>query len=226
MPPDAVIFDLYGTLVDEFPKSSFHETLVAMADILGAERGAFLDEWSATAIERQTGRLGDIDENVRVICSRLGLRPGPQVSSEALEVRAKMYRDHFRPKAEAEAALAALKDRGLPIGLISMCAPDTPALWRESVLAPYVDVEVFSCETGLRKPDAEIYRYATERLGVEAEATVYVGDGAYAELSGATALGMTAVLIRDPNDHDALRPEAEEWSGASIDSLTEVLSLL
>ncbi|MEX0992227.1 MAG: HAD family hydrolase [Actinomycetota bacterium] len=226
MPIDAVIFDLYGTVVDEFPKSAFHEALTAMADILGAEREAFLDEWSATAIERQTGRMGDIDENLRVICSRLGLRPGPKASSDALEVRAEMYRQHFRPKDQAEASLAALKVRGLPMGLISMCAPDTPALWRASVLAPYIDVEVFSCETGLRKPDAEIYRYATERLGVSSDGTLYVGDGAYSELTGATAFGMTAVLIRDPNDHDALRPEAEDWSGASIVSLTEVLSLV
>ncbi len=226
MPTDAVIFDLYGTLVDEFPKSTFSETLVAMADILGADREAFLGKWGATTLERQTGQLGDIDENLRVICSRLELQPGSEVLAEALGVRATMYRNHFRPKDDAESVLAALKGRGLPIGLISMCAPDTPALWRACSLATFVDVEVFSSETGLRKPDAQIYRYATERLGVEPKRTVYVGDGAYSELTGAAAVGMTAVLIRDPNDHDALRPEAEDWSGASITSLSEVLALL
>jgi hypothetical protein len=39
---------------------------------------------------------------------------------------------------------------------------------------------------------------------------------------------MHAVLIRDPAeaDMDALRPEAEEWAGATIAHLSEISSLL
>jgi putative hydrolase of the HAD superfamily len=91
-----------------------------------------------------------------------------------------------------------------------------------------VDVEVFSCEVGLRKPDPRIYRLAAERLGVDPERCLYVGDGAYGELSGAAAVGMHAVLIRDPADAEieALRPEAEEWDGPSIEDLREVTELV
>jgi putative hydrolase of the HAD superfamily len=108
-----------------------------------------------------------------------------------------------------------------------MCAPDTPPLWRSSAFAGLIDVEVFSAEVGLRKPEPEIYLKACELLGVDATRCFYVGDGAYGELSGATAVGMTAVLIRDPADADveALRPEAEDWD-VVIPDLREIAGLV
>ena len=108
-------------------------------------------------------------------------------------------------------------------------APDTPDLWRASPMAAFVDVEVFSCETGLRKPDPAIYRAACDRLGVAPERCLYVGDGAYGELTGARAVGMTAYLVRDPGLHpdDALRPEPElAWDGPAVDDLRELLHVL
>jgi putative hydrolase of the HAD superfamily len=109
-----------------------------------------------------------------------------------------------------------------------MCAPDTPALWRELPLAPYVDEALFSCQVGLRKPEAEIYRLACRRLGVAPSESLFVGDGSYGELSGAAAVGMRAVLIRDPAEveGDIHRPEVEVWPGPSIGALPEVRALL
>ena len=116
----------------------------------------------------------------------------------------------------------------MPTALVSMCASDTPPLWRASPLGGMVDVEVFSCEVGLRKPEPEIYLAACERLGVEPTRCFYIGDGAYAELTGASAVGMHAVLIRDPEEvyGEALRPEAEPWTGPRIDDLREISALV
>ena len=139
-----------------------------------------------------------------------------------------MYARHFRERPAALETLSELKARGYPLALISMCAPDTPALWRARPLSAFVDVEVFSSEVGLRKPDPEIYLLASEELGVEPSACLYVGDGAYGELTGAANVGMHPVLIRDPSeppDH-ALRPESEDWDGDRIGSLGDVLAFL
>jgi putative hydrolase of the HAD superfamily len=121
-----------------------------------------------------------------------------------------------------------LRAEGYRTALISMCAPDTPALWRASPFAGLVDVEVFSSEVGLRKPEPEIYLHACELLGVEPRACVYVGDGSFGELSGAAALGMHAVLVLDPavDVRTIHRPEAERWSGPRIGSLEEIRALL
>ena len=82
---------------------------------------------------------------------------------------------------------------------------------------------------GIRKPDPAIYRLAATRLGVPSEGCVYIGDGAYGELTGAAAVGMVAYLLRDPQvDHEAkaATPERDAWTGATIADLREVLDLV
>jgi putative hydrolase of the HAD superfamily len=210
----AVIFDLYGTLVPEFPAAEFYETVAKMAASVGADPDAFRIEWDRTAVARQTGRVGSIGENVRTICQSLEVpEPSAGQVAEALQPRAEMYRRWFRPR---------------PGGLISMCAPDTPAMWRASPFAGTVDVEVFSSEVGLRKPEPAIYLFACERLEVEPASCLYCGDGSYRELTGANAIGMTAVEIRDPEVDIAttLHLEGDDWHGPRIADLRELLAMV
>jgi len=224
----AVVFDLFGTLLHEFPRSEWDAWLDVSAAAMEADPERFRAAWEATAIERQTGRLGDIEENLRTVAARSGAWPTTSQLAEALEARAALYRKWFVPRPGAEEVLAELRRRSVPTALVSMCAPDTPPLWRASSLAPMIEVEVFSSEVGLRKPDAAIYLLACERLGVEPRACLYVGDGSYRELTGAAGVGMRAVLIRDPAEADmpALRPHAEDWSGERMEHLSEVLHAL
>ena len=57
---------------------------------------------------------------------------------------------------------------------------------------------------------------------------MYCGDGAYGELAGAQAVGMTSYLIADPavDAEESLTPEREEWDGASVADLRELLAFL
>jgi putative hydrolase of the HAD superfamily len=225
---EAVVFDLFGTLVYEFPRSDWDEWLETSAAVLEADPEAFRLAWAATSIDRQTGRAGGVEENLRTVAARAGAWPTDAQIAEALEVRSALYRKWFVPRPGAEEILRELRERAMPTALISMCAPDTPALWRASPLGGLIDVEVFSCEVGLRKPEPEIYLAAAERLEVEPASCLYVGDGAYAELSGASSVGMHAVMIRDPAEAEveAMRPEAEDWSGPAIADLREIIALL
>jgi epoxide hydrolase-like predicted phosphatase len=59
------------------------------------------------------------------------------------------------------------------------------------------DVTVISGEVGLHKPQPEIYLLACERLEVEPAAAVFVDD-LRENCAGAEAVGMTALLHRDP----------------------------
>jgi putative hydrolase of the HAD superfamily len=223
----AVVFDLYGTLVPEFPLSRWDAMFEGMAAALGADVGAFRAAWEGTIVERQTGVLGDVAENVRVICERIGVSTSTDAIERALEVRAAMYREWFRPQPGAVETLGWLREQGYRTALVSMCAPDTPALWAASPLGGLVDVLVFSSEVGLRKPDPAIYLAATEGLRVAPAECLYVGDGSYRELTGAAAVGMTPVRIVDPAEEGAvLRPDRDDWEGPAIRSLAEVRSLL
>jgi putative hydrolase of the HAD superfamily len=225
----AVIFDLYGTLVPEFPHDDFYASIDHMATVLGADRTAFRDGWNATVELRQTGGFATLGENVLAICAKLGVaEPSGADVTAALFRRAEMYDRWFHPREGAIETLTELRARGFPLALISMCAPDTPPMWHASPFAGLVDVEVFSSEVGLRKPDPAIYRYAYERLGVEPEDCLYCGDGAYRELTGAKEIGMTAVEIRDPavDITTLLHLEGEDWTGARIGDLRELLEMV
>jgi epoxide hydrolase-like predicted phosphatase len=59
------------------------------------------------------------------------------------------------------------------------------------------DVTVISGEVALHKPQPEIYRLACERLEVEPAEAVFVDD-LRENCDGAEAVGMTALLHRDP----------------------------
>jgi putative hydrolase of the HAD superfamily len=223
-----VIFDLFGTLVHELPRADFYASVDAIADAVNADRVAFRARWDASARGRQTGLFEDMTANVRAICEELGVSATEETVAVGLEARSAMYERWFRPRDGAIETLATLRGRGYPLGLVSMCAPDTPALWRASPLSGSVDAEVFSSDVGLRKPDPAIYRLAAARLGVSSQGCVYVGDGAYGELTGAAAVGMVPYLLRDPLvDHEAmLTPERDAWAGATIADLREVLELV
>lgn len=225
---EAIVFDLFGTLVPEYTKVDFYGAISAAARELGADGEAFRAEWDRTAVGRQTGGFPDMAANVRAICDVLGIVADDAAIDRALTAREAMYRAGFYPREGALETLSELRARGYPIALVSMCAPDIPARWRASVMAPFVEVTVFSSETGLRKPDPAIYLAATQALGVAPEACVYCGDGAYGELTGAAAVGMTPFLIRDPSlDHEGLvTPQRDAWEGAVIGDLRELLDML
>ncbi len=221
---DAVVFDLFGTLVSEFPVADWNANLERLASIFGIEPDAFRRAWERTAIERQTGRLGDIRRNLMQNAILAGGRPAAEQLDAAVEVRNELYAKHFHPLAGALETVEWAREQAYRTALISMCAPDTPALWRASPFEGMLDVEVFSCESGLRKPDPGIYLAAADRLGVDPGRCVYVGDGSYGELRGAASTGMTAILVRDPDEVDGtmLRPELEPWDGLTIPRISEL----
>ena len=224
---EAVVFDLFGTLVYEFPRADWDAWLDTSAAVLEADPDAFRAGWEATMIERQTGGLGDIESCLRTVAARAGAWPTDAQVAEALEQRAAMYRTWFVPRPGAEEVLADLRAEGYPLALVSMCTPDTPTMWRSSPLAGAVEAEIFSSEVALRKPDPEIYLLAAKRLHVRPRGCLYVGDGSYHELSGAAAAGMRPVLILDPQEAaEMLRPEPDDWDGASIDDLRRIPDLL
>ena len=91
------------------------------------------------------------------------------------------------------ATLAELRGKGYRIGLITNCSNDEIMDWESSKLSAQVEIPIFSCMEGIVKPMAEIYDLACNRLGVEQQASVFVGDGGSDELRGADGAGLKAI---------------------------------
>jgi putative hydrolase of the HAD superfamily len=96
-------------------------------------------------------------------------------------------------------ALEQLHRRGLRLALVSNSEGTVEALLDRLDLSRYFHAVVDSWHLGVTKPDPEIFRHALERLGVTAADAVMVGDSLKADVGGAMAAGMQAVLI-DPHD--------------------------
>lgn len=62
-------------------------------------------------------------------------------------------------------------------------------------LIPYFDHIIISGAFGKGKPDASIFRHALEKLGIEPEEGVMVGDKLTTDILGANTVGMTSVWI-------------------------------
>jgi len=223
---EAVIFDLFGTLVPCFDRADYEACVRRMGDAVGVEGGLFYELFRSDAPQRTTGQWCDLEGNVADIARRAGASASTQQVAEAVRTRFGYTREHLmNPLPDAIEALEALTRAGRPVGLISDCSPEAPALWSESPLSRYIEAPVFSCSVGLRKPDPAIYAAALERMGVDAYQTVYVGDGDSRELPGAAAVGLCPVLV-DRGTDSAFRADYSGEAGIIVKDLTQLLPLI
>jgi putative hydrolase of the HAD superfamily len=112
--------------------------------------------------------------------------------------------------------LAALRVRGIRIGLVSNSARDVREFARHHGLG--VDAGISSFHHGHTKPHASIFRAVLDLLGVEPAEAMMVGDTIADDVEGALALGMRAILL----DREGFHPDFEP----RIESLNELLAKL
>jgi len=113
-------------------------------------------------------------------------------------------------------ALAALREAGLRIGLVSNSSRDVHDFARHHRLD--VDAGISSFHHGRTKPHASIFRAVLDLLDAEPAESAMVGDTIADDIDGARALGMHAILL----DRQGLNPDFEPRA----ESLLELPSLL
>jgi putative hydrolase of the HAD superfamily len=198
-----VIFDLWGTLVDEVPGRE--DVMERMAVSLGLDRGEFERAWNESYDDRMRG--GTVEEHLRRIA-------GEQADvSAAASTRREFVRRCLVPRADVPRTFAELRRRGLKLGLLSVCSSDVAEIWPD--LGLDVDAALFSCAEEVAKPDPEVFRLAADRLGVAPSACLFVDDNV-PNLVGAEEAGMRAVLIG----------EGDGWRGDRVDAVSGVLELV
>ena len=95
-------------------------------------------------------------------------------------------------------AVRALRTRGYRTALVTNNVREYASLWRDLVAVDELfDAVVESWEVGVRKPNPAIYRLACERSGVAPERAVFLDDQP-ANVAGARAAGLRAILVGDP----------------------------
>lgn len=226
----AVIFDLYGTLVDKVPMTDYRDSLRRMASIVVVPQDDFIRLWFNTYNERGLGVFQSYEDNIEYICREVGVKTEKSRIALAIKAEHKCRLRFMKPRPYALELLSYLKENQYRTGLITDCGAEVPKLYKDMSLAPLIDAAVFSCLVHMQKPDPGIYRLAVEQLEVRPEDCLYIGDGDSNELTGALRAGMQPVLIRNPEEDrsNVYRTdfEGDSWQGTIITSLKEVVDLL
>lgn len=183
----AVIFDMYETLITHYHGKTplyFSPQMAAEAEV-PLER--FQEIWRGKECERTIGAVS-LEETLALI-----LKDDNKVKQIAAKrvATAESCFENLHP--EVLPMLEELKEQNIKIGLISNCFSEEADVIRRSILAPYFDAMCLSYELGMRKPQPEIYKVCVDKLGVEPQECLYVGDGGSSELEAARGCGMEAV---------------------------------
>ena len=219
-PVRGILFDFGHTLVDfqrtqEALHSAYEEIRARIEAVAYMEVPEFLDlvERVAGGVDRlvaesyEQRRMEEVDqaELFRQALSGIGFDLPDDIIEHIVALDHSAYSNSITVEPEILAALDELRRARYRMGLVSNISlrPDLMRADLERMgLAKYLDAMVFSSEVGLRKPDSRIFQEALDRLGVEPQETVFVGDRLYDDVSGAQAVGMRAVLTRQFRQED------------------------
>jgi len=216
----ALVFDLYGTLVNIRTDESSPELYFELSKFLSYNKVHVApDELKDTyqekvrlQIERSREKYPDV--NVlkvfqEIVHERSEARAEPRLASHAARLFRSLSRKWFEPFPGVYGLLERLRDR-YPLALLSdaqrcYTEPEIEAL----KLGWFFDHVFLSSDYGYRKPDARYFMLALTALGVRPPEAVYVGDNAFRDLYGAKEAGMKAVLVRsEEREYNGLRPDA------------------
>jgi putative hydrolase of the HAD superfamily len=188
-----ILFDLFHTLTDI---ESNWSDLPWTSDVLGIDR----TEWNAALTQRSRWRLAGEVRDPRQIVATLARELRPDISDEVIDqavaVRIERFRHTFQRIPDENVRLIdELRRIGIRTALVSNADAMEFAAYATSPLAGRFDAEVFSCEVGLVKPEAEIYLHALRAIELDASECLFVGDGGSSELEGARSVGLQSVFV-------------------------------
>ncbi|MEO8528212.1 MAG: HAD-IA family hydrolase [Pseudolysinimonas sp.] len=136
----------------------------------------------------------------RPLFLRAYARAGVRTKTAELAV-AEIPREYYRPAAWALAhdAIPALKitaTAGYRNAILSNHAPELPTLVEQLGLGPFIDGTITSAAVGAEKPNPRIFAYALELMNAGTDVWM-IGDNPIADIAGAEAAGIQAILVTE-----------------------------
>ncbi|HUQ41755.1 MAG TPA: HAD family hydrolase, partial [Candidatus Limnocylindrales bacterium] len=126
---------------------------------------------------------------------------------------------------DSKETLVLLRERGYRLGLLSNTW--WAAEWHNADIAAHgladlLDELVYTSDLPRSKPDPSVFREVAQRVGVEPEACVMIGDRQIDDVSGAKGAGMRGVWRRN----DSGFPTSDITPDAIVDRVSELPPLL
>jgi HAD superfamily hydrolase (TIGR01493 family) len=192
-----VLFDFWGTLVANGMRSpvkqvlfllrirdTFHEFIVKFEDALYTK--TFDDQ--AVAFES--------------VCKAFNVNPHPVLIEKLIGMWNK-NKFTAKPYDDTIAYLKTLKEKGIKVGLV--CNTDNfslPFVLDKFEMRELFDEVVLSCDVGALKTNPALYEHALEKLGLQKEEVLIVGDSEQSDMQGATNANIKGVLMDRRNSRE------------------------
>jgi putative hydrolase of the HAD superfamily len=230
---EAVFFDVGNTLLYPFPsvsqvveeiqRDAGHERdLASISELMPLVDEYYEDRYRAddTFWTHDDGAFDVWVGMYSLLCRRLSIPEDDAVILAHAVYETFGEADRWRAYDDVAPCFERLRRSGIKVGIISNW--DT---WLERIfdglgLLPLVDGVVSSAAVGLHKPDPRIFELAAKRLHVNPHRCAHVGDHYYADVLGARAVGMRAVLI---DRHGGMRAMSSVRLIATLDDLEGAL---
>lgn len=203
-----VFFDMGDTLTTILPS---WETLYVDAC---AAHGIHVDHDALVRATREVFGALDVDESrmtyeateeadqryYREINGEILRRAGAPMDATMSDILDNLQKEfetpaHFHLFPDAIPTLETLRDAGYRLGIISNWSWNLPDLCDGLGITDYFAHIVTSARVGASKPHRAIFDYALRWFGARPEECVQIGDNAVADVMGAHAVGMHAILI-------------------------------
>ncbi len=187
--PEAILFDLDGTLIDSAPD------IAAAANELLAE-----DRLGPLTVAQVRAMIGN---GIRKLVERAYAACSEPLAGEALDARhsrmMEIYAFHLTSLTTlmpgAAAAVAACRNAGAKIAVITN-KPEafSRAILAHCDLAPFIDLVVGGDTGPARKPAPDMLLHAIALFGIEPERALMIGDGP-ADIDAARAANIRSVAV-------------------------------
>ena len=189
----AIIFDLFETLVTHFDPN-WKPPRLSIAERLDISQEDYEKHWSRLEDSQDKGHFGGYQQLLLALCKVTGRTPKLSVIAElSLERSLLALRPFERVETEIADLIQELNARGLRLALVTNVSETDLEPWANCRLAPFFEAIIPSFKFGILKPDPRIYELGFEALGVRPEEAIFIGDGGWNELSGASHVGLEAL---------------------------------
>jgi putative hydrolase of the HAD superfamily len=240
-PVDAVLFDLYGTLLvfndfDEADKdwtNAFYNLTGKPNGISYNEIKNICSEILDCAIEKDlTNGLTTYETKIKNIFEQKRIYFEVQHLKNIADETVGVWQNNIQFAVDAIQVLRELK-KNFKIALITNFdhSRHVKKVLSENGAKDLFECTIISDEAGFLKPDPKIFEIALNKIGVNPQNAVYVGDNINDDIRGAFAAGIQPVLIsRNSKSNRGKNIEEKHLRDlpafAQINSLTELISLL
>ena len=164
-----------------------------MAALAGMTEDTWQEHYGQLSPLLNDGRMSKAQAFGQILRA-LGREPRAELVREMVRADQELLLANTRLFDDALPFLERLRARGVKVAIVSNCTENTRPMLVALGVDALADALVLSCEVRSAKPRAGIFRYALARLGVPAQAAVFVDDQP-GYCAGGVAVGINTVQI-------------------------------